>query len=341
MPPVEAHTPMEMTHLGSIIWSYTWRSTGAIFWETLPATIIRSAWRGEARKTSMPRRLMSKSAAPTAIISMAQHASPKVAGHTLLRRAHRTRSSRRPVRKLCWRSSSPTSRPLRRLPGRPWLGRDATDRRLARPGRDARLEPPARSPLQRAVAHQVDEGDQDHRREHEDLHEAEHPQPPEDHGPGVEEDHLDVEDDEDHGHEVEAHREARRGLAPRDDPGLVGRHLLRRRALARREQLGRGEREPCEERSEDEKQEDREVLVHGSAVLPRARAHGHIRDGAVAGPEVPGAGAPRAVCTTSSSSGRAPPARRAPTGSPMPAGTSRSSRRSGSRGRRRAGTASR
>src|SRR5580698_638171 len=38
---------------------------------------------------------------------MAQQARPKVAGQTLLRRAHLTRSSMRPVRKLCWRSSNP------------------------------------------------------------------------------------------------------------------------------------------------------------------------------------------------------------------------------------------
>ena len=40
---VLAHTPIEMTHLGSTIWSYTCRSTGAIFCETRPATIIKSA----------------------------------------------------------------------------------------------------------------------------------------------------------------------------------------------------------------------------------------------------------------------------------------------------------
>ncbi len=57
----------------------------------------------------MPIRLMSKSAAPADIISMAQQARPKVAGQTLLRRAHLTRSSIRPVKKLCWRSSSPIS----------------------------------------------------------------------------------------------------------------------------------------------------------------------------------------------------------------------------------------
>ena len=56
MPPVDAHTPIEITHLGSIIWSYTWRSTGPIFWLTRPATIMMSAWRGDARNTSIPKR---------------------------------------------------------------------------------------------------------------------------------------------------------------------------------------------------------------------------------------------------------------------------------------------
>ena len=59
MPPLEAHTPMASTHLGSAIWSYTWRSTGAIFWLTRPATIIRSACRGVAENRSIPKRAMS------------------------------------------------------------------------------------------------------------------------------------------------------------------------------------------------------------------------------------------------------------------------------------------
>src|SRR5215472_2611333 len=59
MPPLEAQTPMAMTHFGSAIWSYTCRSTGAIFWLTRPATIIRSACRGVLRVTSMPSRAKS------------------------------------------------------------------------------------------------------------------------------------------------------------------------------------------------------------------------------------------------------------------------------------------
>src|SRR6266542_2749915 len=70
-----------MTHFGSGIWSYSRRSTWAIFFVTVPATMSRSAWRGEARKTSAPNREMSKRDAEAAIISIAQHARPKPSGH--------------------------------------------------------------------------------------------------------------------------------------------------------------------------------------------------------------------------------------------------------------------
>src|SRR5215213_4569365 len=66
------------------------RSTGAIFRDRRPATIIRSDWRGEPRKTSAPKRAMSKRDVLIAIISIAQHASPKVTGQMDDRRAHCT-----------------------------------------------------------------------------------------------------------------------------------------------------------------------------------------------------------------------------------------------------------
>src|SRR4051812_9969572 len=72
---------MAMTHLGSGIWSYRVRRIGAIFLQTVPATIITSAWRGEARKM-MPKRSRSLRAAPVAIISMAQQARPKLIGQS-------------------------------------------------------------------------------------------------------------------------------------------------------------------------------------------------------------------------------------------------------------------
>src|SRR5207248_8067296 len=72
---------MEITHLGSGICSQSWRITGAILLETRPAMMMRSDWRGDGRKTSAPKRAISKRAAPIDIISMAQQARPKVIGH--------------------------------------------------------------------------------------------------------------------------------------------------------------------------------------------------------------------------------------------------------------------
>ena len=54
-----AQAPIEITHLGSGICWYRWRITGAIFWETRPAMIIRSDCRGEPRNTSAPKRAIS------------------------------------------------------------------------------------------------------------------------------------------------------------------------------------------------------------------------------------------------------------------------------------------
>src|SRR6476661_13299 len=82
-----------MTHFGSGIWSYSRRSTGAIFLVTVPATIIRSDCRGDARNTSAPKRAMSKRDAEAAIISIAQHARPNPIGQIDDSRAQfRTRS---------------------------------------------------------------------------------------------------------------------------------------------------------------------------------------------------------------------------------------------------------
>ena len=54
-------------------------SIGAILMVTVPDTIIRSEWRGEAHGT-IPKRSTSNREAKVAIISMAQQARPKVTG---------------------------------------------------------------------------------------------------------------------------------------------------------------------------------------------------------------------------------------------------------------------
>src|SRR6266545_401074 len=57
------------------------RTTGAILIETRPERISMSAWRGEARNASKPKRAMSRRPPTIVIISIAQQASPKVAGN--------------------------------------------------------------------------------------------------------------------------------------------------------------------------------------------------------------------------------------------------------------------
>jgi hypothetical protein len=76
-----------MHHFGSGICSHTRFSTGDIFSVTVPATIIKSAWRGDGLKTSAPKRAISNREVVEAIISMAQHAKPNVSGQIALLRA--------------------------------------------------------------------------------------------------------------------------------------------------------------------------------------------------------------------------------------------------------------
>src|SRR6476660_8916470 len=66
------------------------RSAGAIFRDSRPATIIKSDWRGLPRNTSAPNRAISYRPQLIAIISIAQHARPKVTGQIDDRRAHCT-----------------------------------------------------------------------------------------------------------------------------------------------------------------------------------------------------------------------------------------------------------
>src|SRR5512140_696135 len=66
---------------------------GAIFSVTVPATSIRSDWRGDPRNTSAPNRDMSWRLSTTAIISMAQQARPNDIGQMELLRAQLMTSS--------------------------------------------------------------------------------------------------------------------------------------------------------------------------------------------------------------------------------------------------------
>src|SRR6266550_7363689 len=74
------------------------RKTGAIFRDTRPETIITSACRGLARKTSEPKRARSLRDDVAFIISIAQQAKPKVAGQREDLRAQLIKESSRVVK---------------------------------------------------------------------------------------------------------------------------------------------------------------------------------------------------------------------------------------------------
>src|SRR6476619_5110176 len=120
MPPELEQAPIAITHLGRSIWSYTWRSAGAILCDTRPDTIIRSAWRGEERNTSDPKRAMSYRGEGSDIISIAQQARPKPAGQIELDDDHAiafssvvsmTYCSRSPTRTASWMCTGVTAIP--------------------------------------------------------------------------------------------------------------------------------------------------------------------------------------------------------------------------------------
>src|SRR5580765_5243379 len=88
---------------------------GAIFSTTVPATIIRSDWRGVPRKTSAPKRDRSCRASMTAIISIAQQARPNCMGQIDDRRAQLMTESTVVVRTFS--SNRLSIRPMRSFRG--------------------------------------------------------------------------------------------------------------------------------------------------------------------------------------------------------------------------------
>src|SRR6056297_869221 len=214
MPPELAQAPMLMTHLGSGIWSYTRRITGAIFFDSRPATIITSAWRGLARNTSLPKRAMSLRAFVDCIISSAQQARPNVTGYRLWLRPQATSlpsvPNRMPSRSSSWKSFSNRSVSATTSP-----------------------------PVQDAATQDVDVAHREDRDEDHGVEEQVLGRGLEAHGQRVEERGLEVEDD----------RKALASAPGRDHPGLVrlehgGRTLLLRSQQRRDRQRGHAD-EAC------------------------------------------------------------------------------------------------
>src|SRR6056297_3715942 len=204
---------MLMTHLGSGIWSYTRRITGAIFFDSRPATIITSACRGLARNTSLPKRAMSLRALVDCIVSSAQHARPKVTGYRLWLRPQATSlpsvPNRMPSRSSSWKSFSNRSVSATTSP-----------------------------PVQDAAAEDVDVAHSEDRDEDHGVEEQVLGRGLEAHGQRVEERGLEVEDDEQHRDQVEVDREALASAAGRDHARLVRLQHRGRALLLRAQQHG-------------------------------------------------------------------------------------------------------
>src|SRR5215212_11411048 len=106
MPPVDAHAPMEMHHLGCGICCQMRRMTGASLKGTRPAQISTSAWRGEKLMRSMPKRARSYLRGALAMNSMAQQAVPNGIGHREFARDQLTRKSSRVATQPSWDSGA-------------------------------------------------------------------------------------------------------------------------------------------------------------------------------------------------------------------------------------------
>ena len=118
------------------------RTTGAILIETRPERISRSAWRGEARKASKPKRATSTRAATIDIISIAQQARPNVAGNSALARAQATALSSVVVStrsSTYFSSSSPSRSPRSMSRARSWRTRKSSPDRSVLVRRDGEL----------------------------------------------------------------------------------------------------------------------------------------------------------------------------------------------------------
>src|SRR3954453_1294420 len=217
------------------------RTTGAILIETRPERISRSAWRGEARNASKPKRATSTRAATIDIISIAQQARPNVAGKRAFERAQATALS---IVVVSTRSStylsrsSPSRSPRSMSRARSWR----TRRSVASRPTFSRLTISMTSvlaPLERATSPHVHEGDDEERDEDDGLDQGEGAEVPQLHRDRVEEHDLDVEQDEQHRDQVEADAEAEALLHLRGEAALVGVLLVGRGgALATRPEPG-------------------------------------------------------------------------------------------------------
>src|SRR5437588_5624992 len=240
--------------------------TGAILIDTRPDRMIRSAWRGDARNASNPNRAISTREATIDIISIAQQASPKVSGKNEFPRAQATAFSSVVVttRSSTKRSRSSPSRSPRSM-SRAFDGRMRKSLGSCSRFRSMPALPTGSLPLERPPSPHVYERDHQEHHEHHRLDHRERPKCPQLDGDRVQEDHLDVEQDEQHRDQVEADPEAEAAPDLRRQATLVGLLLGPVRPPVPQEQVQ--DREQCPDRTaQDEEYDRRQIRLEHEAV---------------------------------------------------------------------------
>src|ERR1700730_3134819 len=135
-------------------------------------------------------------------------------------------------------------------------------------------------PFKRALAPDIAEGQSQGADEDGHLDEAADFELPQDHGPGVDKDRLNVENNEEHGGQVKAHRETATGGLRGHDPTLVGLSLGRGRALGPKNRRDRDREHGKGDGSEEKHQEWDVFARHSEQFYPegvRERIRGMLR----------------------------------------------------------------
>src|SRR5437867_9218177 len=253
------------------------RITGAILRVTVPATIIRSDCRGEARNTPAPKRSMSYREDTLAIISMAQQASPKVIGQSADFLDQFTTASRVVVITFASNCRSKTLIATSRAYSlwRIAYGSEETRSLWLSAIRYTPLALLRSVPFQRPLLPGVPEPD------HEDADKQRHFQQPHQaqfakrNGPWKQKDDLDVENDEQHRDDIVPHRKLDAGVREQGAPALIGGQLGPVGPIGPDYPPGQQGHQP-ESQGDDDEGHDRDVIernrfvAHGSFVRGEA-----------------------------------------------------------------------
>src|SRR5262252_8084966 len=208
---------------------------------------MTSDWRGDARGAK-PKRSASYRGMDICIISTAQQASPNVIHINDPVRAQVIRSSAAVTRKPLSESSAftPVKNESSAPTGFPVRGS------MIPPAAGATTVMGSSIPFQRPLPPLIYEADGQNAKEHHNRPETKKPDFAENDGPGEQEADLEIENDEEDGHEIEAHVKPHAGVVKCIEAALVGGELFGVRPLVGNDEGGNQQREADGQRHRDE-----------------------------------------------------------------------------------------